>query len=175
MPNKIYRMRNVESQIRKRELFKKRVRSYWLFRFFLFQKMPIAMLAGLRIRSIDDSHCTCSIPFKWLSQNPFRSIYFATQSMAAEMSTGALGLMKIQGHTPGLSMLVADMHGVFHKKATKRIFFTCKDGVKIDAAIQRAIATGEGVEVTVQTEGITKDGLLISTFEFTWSFKVRSK
>lgn len=168
-------MDNTEYQNRKRDQFNKRVGSYWLFRFFLFQKMPIALLAGLRIRSIDENHCTCSVPFKWLSQNPFRSIYFATQSMAAEMSTGALGLMKIQGHSPGLSMLVAEMHGVFHKKATERIFFTCNDGVKIDAAIQHAIATGEGVEVKVQTEGKTMDGLLISTFDFTWSFKVRSK
>ncbi|MFN3939031.1 MAG: DUF4442 domain-containing protein [Chitinophagales bacterium] len=168
-------MSNKAYQKRRQEQFKKSVRSYWRFGFFLFLKMPIALLAGLRIRSIDDAHCTCSLPFKWLSQNPFRSIYFATQSMAAEMSTGALGLMKVQGHTPGVSMLVANMHGVFHKKATERIFFTCNEGEKIDAAIQRTIETGEGVEVTVHSEGKTKDGILISTFDFTWSFKVRSK
>ena len=54
----------------------------------MFVKMPIAWLSGLKIISLDQNECTVSIPYKRLTQNPFHSVYFASQAMAAEMSTG---------------------------------------------------------------------------------------
>lgn len=162
-----------------REVSQKKIlnqlRNPWYFRFFLLMKMPIALISGLRIRHIDNHSCTCSIPYKWFSQNPFKSLYFASQSMAAEMSTGALAMMKIQGYHPGISMLVLKMEGQFHKKGTQRIYFTCNAGEAIEQAIQQAVDTGEGVSVDVLTEGKTSDDILVSTFKFTWTFKVRSK
>lgn len=159
----------------KQEKFMRSLGNPWYFRLFLLRMMPIALISGLRIRQISNTSCTCSIPFKWFTQNPFRSIYFASQSMAAEMSTGALAMMKIQGYVPGISMLVLSMEGTFHKKATSRIYFTCTSGDAIDAAIAQAISTGQGAEVRVKTEGKNADGLLMSTFIFTWTFKARSK
>lgn len=152
-----------------------KLRNPWYFKSFLLFKMPVALLSGLYIRHIDSSTCTCSIPFKWLSQNPFQSLYFASQSMAAEMSTGALAMMKIQGYQPGISMLVLKTEGHFHKKAKQRTYFTCNAGDAIEQAIRQAVATGEGVSVEVMSEGRTKEGVLVSTFTFTWTFKVRLK
>ena len=77
----------------KQEQFRQRVTSKWLFKFFLLQKMPIALLAGVRVRALNAESAVVSIPYKWLSQNPFRSVYFATQAMAAEMSTGVIGTL----------------------------------------------------------------------------------
>jgi len=78
-----------------------------------------------------------SIPFKWFSQNPFRSTYFACLSMAAEMSTGALALGHLYKRKPTVSMLVVKTEGEYFKKAVGRTYFTCEDGAAIQSAVER--------------------------------------
>ena len=43
------------------------------------------------------------------------------------------------------------------------------------APVAHAEEEEESVEVKMKTEGRMKDGTLVSTFYFTWSFKKRSK
>jgi len=112
-----------------------------------------------------------SVPFKWFSQNPFKSVYFATQAMAAEMSTGVLGLMAIEGASKKVSMLVLNVEGNFIKKATERIYFTCENGHEIFNAVDMAISSGEGVTVKAKSTGKLKDGTIVSEFFVIWSFK----
>jgi len=144
------------------------------FRFFLLLKMPIAWIAGMRLDRMDHQSCTASMPYRWLSQNPFRSIYFATQAMAAELSTGALAMAAITGTRPAVSMLITTMTAQYSKKATQRVTYTCNQGDAITEAVNRAIASGEGEEVTVESIGTMADGTEVSRFSFTWSFKARS-
>ena len=62
------------------------------FRMFLLTKLPSAYFTGVRIKEVDAKKCVTTVPYKWFSKNPFRSTYFASLAMAAEMSTGALAL-----------------------------------------------------------------------------------
>lgn len=157
------------------EKFRKKISNPFLFRLFLLQKLPLAFIAGVKVRRADKVVCTVSVPYKWLSQNPFRSIYFAALAMAAEMSTGILSMMAIQGASPALSMLVSNVEASFVKKADKRVYFTCTDGAKIFEAVQKAIQTGEGVTVKARSEGTMSDGTVVAEFFITWSFKTKSK
>ncbi len=147
----------------------------WKFRFFLIGKMPIAWIAGMNLHDLEKSSCRTSMPYKWLSQNPFKSIYFATQAMAAELSTGALAILAIEGIKPGIAMLIVGMEAEYSKKANERVFFTCQEGHKIFEAVERSRITGEGTTVQVLTIGKTASGEEISRFRFTWSFKQRSQ
>jgi hypothetical protein len=143
------------------------------FRSYLFIKMPIAWIAGLRLEQIDGEQAVASMPYRWLSQNPFRSIYFATQAMAAELSTGALALAAVRGRKPSVAMLITGLEAEFVKKADSKVYFTCSEGSEIFAAVERAVETGEGQQVKVHTEGRMQDGTVVSRFSFTWSFKAR--
>src|SRR5687768_328057 len=87
-------------------------------RLFLLQKLPAAFFSGVRIESISETHCSVSVPFRWFTQNPFRSTYFACLSMAAEMSTGALAMAAVYGRRPAVSLLITGMESRFLKKAT---------------------------------------------------------
>lgn len=136
--------------------------------------MPIALIAGLQVRELNEKRSVVSVPFKWFSQNPFKSVYFATQAMAAEMSTGVLGMMAIQGDIK-ISMLVLGLEATFIKKADSRIYFSCENGIDIFTAVQNAIATGEGTTVKCKSTGRLKDGTEVSNFFVTWSFKVRAR
>jgi hypothetical protein len=143
------------------------------FRMYLLYKLPAAFFSGIRIREINTEKCTTSVPYKWLTQNPFRSTYFASLAMAAEMSTGVLALSNVYQRKPAVSMLVTKMEANYFKKATSTSFFTCEDGLKIANAVNDAISSGDGKTVTVKTTGRNKDDETIAEFLFTWSFKAK--
>jgi hypothetical protein len=63
---------------------------------FLMLKLPSAWISGVRVKKISKSECEVGVKHRWINQNPFNSMYFAVQAMAAEMSTGALVMLHIK-------------------------------------------------------------------------------
>jgi hypothetical protein len=116
-----------------------------------------------------------SVPYKWLSQNPFRSIYFACLSMAAEMSTGLLAMAQLYKINPPVSMLVVKVDSEYFKKATAKTYFVCEDGELFQKAVEETIATGEARIVKAKSIGKNKEGEVVAEFYVTWSFKSKSK
>ena len=149
------------------------INSWFKFRIFLLMKLPSAFFCGVRVRAADKNKCVVTIPFKWFNQNPFKSTYFACLSMAAEMSTGVLGLAHIYKRTPAVSMLVVTISGSFFKKAVGRTTFICTDGLLIKQTIEAAIANGEGKTVTAKSTGTNASGEVVAEFLVTWSFKAK--
>jgi Domain of unknown function (DUF4442) len=143
------------------------------FNLFMFSKLPSAFFCGVRVQFADENKCIVTVPYKWLSQNPFKSTYFACLSMAAEMTTGVLGLAHIYKRNPAVSMLVVNINGTFLKKATGKTTFTCIDGLLIKQTIEDAIADGQGKTVTAKSTGTNADGEVVAEFLITWSFKAK--
>ena len=141
--------------------------------FFLFFRLPSAFWSGIRLKSIDENICIVTVKHKWFNQNPFNSMYFAVQSMAAELSTGALVMSEIRNSDKKISMLIANNKGNFAKKATGLITFECKDGLLIKSAVRRAIETGEPEIIWVKSIGTNEKGEQVSEFDFEWSIKVK--
>lgn len=140
---------------------------------FLFFKLPSAFWSGVRLKSISNEKSVVTVKHRWFNQNPFNSMYFAVQAMAAELSTGALVMMKIRATDKKISMLVANNKGNFTKKATGRITFTCQDGKLIEKAIERTIATGEGQTIWMKSIGVNQKGEQVSEMDFEWSVKLK--
>lgn len=141
---------------------------------FLFLKLPSAFWCGVRLKSITQEQCVTSVRHRWFNQNPFQSMYFAVQAMAAELSTGALVMQNIKESGKKISMLVANNKGNFTKKATGRITFTCQDGLSVTQTIQQAIATGEGQTVWLKAIGTNEKGEQVSEMDFEWTLKLKS-
>ena len=140
---------------------------------FLFFKLPSAFICGVRVKYIDENKCIVSVKHRWINQNPFNSMYFAVQAMAAELSTGALVIEKIQNSGKKISMLVANNKSNFSKKATGRITFVCNEGLKAEQAIQDAIATGEGQTFWMKSIGTDENGVQVSEMDFEWSVRTK--
>ena len=136
-------------------------------------KLPLAYLGGVRVRSITDKEVVVTIKHRWMNQNPFNSMFWAAQGMAAEMPTGVLVMKAIKDSKRKVSMLVTHQEAQFFKKATGRITFTCKGGDEIREAIQKSINTGEGQVIVLTSEGVNKDGVVVSNFQFHWSLRVK--
>lgn len=141
---------------------------------FLFFKLPLGWLSGMRVKKINTTSCEVKIKHKWLNQNPFKSMFWAAQGMAAELSTGILVMQAIEESNQKVSMLVTHQQGSFYKKATGRIVFSCNAEDTIQNTIQKSIATKEGQAIILTSEGKNEEGVVVSKFEFEWSLKVKS-
>ncbi|MEO6489979.1 MAG: thioesterase [Ferruginibacter sp.] len=144
------------------------------FTFFLLKTLPAAYFSGVRLKYADHSQCMVTVPYKWLTRNPFKSTYFACLAMAAEMSTGILAMMKTWQIQPAISLLVVKVEGTFQKKATGITTFICEDGPAFEHAVNEAAASGKSTTIAARSTGKDLSGEIIAEFVITWSFKART-
>ncbi|HCP96918.1 MAG TPA: thioesterase, partial [Pseudoalteromonas sp.] len=97
-------------------------------KYYTLFKLPAAYFTGVRVRSIDEKQCTVRVRLNFMNKNPFRSMFWAVQGMAAELSTGALIMHALHGSNTKVSMLVIENKARFSKKAVGRINFSCNQG-----------------------------------------------
>lgn len=140
---------------------------------FLVFKLPSAFICGVRVQHIDDNKCVVSVKHRWINQNPFKSMYWAVQGMAAEFATGALVMSHINSSGKKISMLVANNKSNFTKKATGRITFVCNDGHLIQEAIKKTIENGEGQTFWMKAIGTNEKGEQVSEMDFEWSVRIK--
>ncbi len=146
--------------------------SYWKMQLYFFKNLPSIFWWGAKVKSASPYRTEVELPYSWRTQNPFKSIYFAAQMGAAELSTGLMAIIALKGRGR-ISMLVTNVETEFFKKASNTITFTCEEGIKIIEAVQKAIDTGEGVKVTIGSIGTLPSGEIASKVKITWSFKVK--
>ena len=140
---------------------------------FLSVNLPSAFLCGVRVKLINAERCSVSVRNKWINKNPFGSMFWAVQGMAAELSTGALITLKVKQLNQKISMLVLRNEAQFTKKAKGRLTFECKQGISIDSALKKAIETDQGQTLILEAEGHDEAGDLVSKFSFEWTLKTK--
>ena len=143
------------------------------FNAYLFWKLPSAWWCGVRLRTLDADSATTSVRFRWINQNPFRSMFWAVQGMAAELATGALVMRHIRESGKPVSMLVLNNKANFSKKAVGHIEFRCVDGEAVTRALAESLETGEGRTVWMTSVGRDEAGDVVSTFQFEWTLKAK--
>jgi hypothetical protein len=141
---------------------------------FLALKLPSAYFSGIRVSAISDQMAKSTVTHRWINQNPFNSLFWATQGMAAELVTGILLMKKIKESGHEMSMLLVSQEGNFHKKAKGKITFTCEQGSEIDAFVEKAIATETGQQLVLKSAGVDESEDMVCDFQFTWSIKLKT-
>lgn len=111
--------------------------------------------------------CEIFLPFKWRTQNPFKSVYFGAQAGAAELPTGLLIMTNVGND---FSFLVTGMKAEFYKKAKGDVIFRCEEGRKVMDIIESLPNSGQSATFELTSNGYVGD-LLVSSFVFTWSLK----
>jgi hypothetical protein len=145
----------------------------WKMKLFFLQRLPSCWFWGVKVKYVDPDRAQVTIPFKWRTQNPFRSTYFAALSGAAELSTGLLAMIALHGRGQ-ISMLITHVEAEFVKKADGRTTFSCDAGPALRETIQRAIDSGNGETIRVASIGRNEAGVEVCRVYLTWSFKVKS-
>ena len=143
-------------------------------RLFYFKSLPMGLISGIKLIHLDEKKSTSEVPFRWSNKNPFKSMYFAVQSMAAELSTAAPALMALKGNEKNIAYIIVDLKAEFFKKAQSKVTFSCLDYDKFFNAISQLSQSDDKVTVTAKTVGRDAENNEVAVFYFTWSFKVRS-
>ena len=139
--------------------------------YFLFFKLPSAYWSGVRVKSIDNNECVVSVKLNWFNKNPFKSIFWAVQGMAAELSTGMLVSKQINDRKINVSMLVISSSSNFYKKAVGRIKFNCIQGNELKNIFDKLDEKNPTNKIIMFSRGIDEVGDVVSDFKFEWSFK----
>ena len=140
------------------------------FKLFLFAKLPLAFIAGIKMDQFNESICSTSLTFRWINQNPFKSMYFAAMQMAAELCTGLLLFQHLNSKAK-FSMLLVSVKSNYTKKAIGKIRFVCKDGNEAEVFINEVLTNEEGISKVFLVNAINSNNEEVANFEFTWSCK----
>lgn len=112
-----------------------------------------------------------TVTHRWINQNPFNSMYFAVQAMAAELSTGAIVMKEISDSGENISMLVQENSSRFYKKAKGKIRFTCEDVELVQDSIKTCLKEPEGLKFWMTSTAKNKSGEVVSEFKFQWTVR----
>ena len=144
-----------------------------IYNFYTLLKLPAAWISGVRVSKITEKYCEVKVRHRWINQNPFKSMYWAVQGMAAELSTGLFLIEKIRSNKIPISMLVLNNKANFKKKARGLITFRCDEGQKAFEAIDKSIRTRESSLISMKSIGRDVSGDIVSEFIFEWTIKAK--
>ena len=142
--------------------------------FFTFFKLPSAWWCGVRVTKIEERYCETKVVHRWINQNPFNSMFWAVQGMAAELATGVLVMKAIKQHNRKVSMLVLNNRANFSKKARGKVLFECDEKQKLIKSMNTLIKTQEPQTIWLTSKGIDQNGDIVSTFEFEWTLLLKN-
>jgi hypothetical protein len=151
----------------------KSIRSRLKMLAFMGTKMPMGMIAGLRVKAIDLDSCTVSLPGGRRTQNPFGSTYWAAQGMAAEMATGVHGYVLTHSAPVPVRMILAGCEGEFTRMCKGPSTYVFSQGTTVREAIETTLRTGESLTCATEVIGYDGAGEQISKWTFTWSFRAK--
>lgn len=151
------------------ELFRKKAVTKAII-LFLFLKLPLAFLAGVRVKNFDAQGITTRLRFRWINQNPFKSIYFAALHMAAELATGLL-LFQYLNKENKFSMLLIQTQATFTRKATGMITFSCTQGPQAEDFVHTVMNSSQGQTIQFTVTAHNEHNEQIAVFDYTWSCK----
>ena len=140
---------------------------------FTLLRLPSVWLCGIRVTLLEQSFCEAKVKHRWINQNPFNSMFWAVQGMAAELTTGMLLMQEIQISKRKVSMLVLNNKANFSKKAQGRITFSCNSADLITNAIKKLLETDKPQTLWLTSKGIDENNDLVSTFEFEWTLLIK--
>lgn len=100
-------------------------------------------------------------------------MYFASQSMAAELSTALPILYAIEGFDCKFAYIIIENQAKYHQKAKSKLTFSCQVDDQLLTQLMQAVKSGQPKTYRAHSVAKNKQGEVVSEFWFTWSFVVK--
>ena len=140
---------------------------------YTFFNLPSAWWCGVRVKKITRKYCSTKVNLNWINKNPFKSMFWAIQGMAAELSTGVLIMQASKSFKCDISMLVINNKATFTKKAKGQIVFSCNNGEAVEKTFTKLFKTNKSQTLWLQAIGVDEEGDIVSTFDFEWTLLLK--
>ena len=148
----------------------------WSLRLFAITRIPLIAIVRPTLLKADRESCVVKLPLSWLAKNHLGSLYFGALCIGADLAGGLIVMNLIRARDSRVAFLFKDFHADFHKRAEGATVFSCHDGEKLAALLDRAETSGEREEDVVTVVATVPDKLgdePVATFRLTISMKKR--
>jgi hypothetical protein len=147
----------------------RRLQNRWLLRLWMIKNLPMGLISGMYIESLDEGGCRVVLNDRWWIRNPFGSVFWAVMSMAAELSTGALVYAYASG--PKLQFILVQVEAKFLKKAKGKSSYFCPAGQDVLRCIENLVNTDDSSIVSLPVVAQDRDGQILAEFIFFWRLR----
>ncbi len=155
-------------------------KSYWRETYFLrgfaWLKIPLLFYVLPSVVELNERRCVIKIPLRRRTKNHLNSMYFGALCIGADGAGGLMAMKLIDDSGRKISLIFKDFQAQFFARAEGDVFFTCEDGEKIQALVQRTLASSERQNETVVVVATTpkqRGDEPVARFELTLSLKRR--
>jgi len=145
-------------------------------RYFGLRQIPLIFFVRPSIIQLTQKECAVSIPLRRRTKNHLKSLYFGVLAVGADLAGGLLAMQMIERSDHRISLVFKDVQADFLKRVDADALFTCRDGEKIEALINKVIQTGERHHESLHIEVTAPDKYgdeILATFSLTLSLKVK--
>ena len=102
------------------------------------------------IVEVNEQRCEIVIPLKWRNRRrDIGAMYLGALCMGADVASGLIAFHLMQTRRLRVSFIFKDLRAEFLKRAEDDVHFSCDEGANIVALVERALASGEREETTV--------------------------
>lgn len=122
----------------------------WKLRAFGILKIPLILYCSPRILEMSDDVLEIVIPLNYRTKNHLGSMYFGALAVGADVSGGLLAMKRIVAMGNRVNLIFKDFRAEFLKRPEGDVHFRSTDGAKVRALVDRAIASGERENATVE-------------------------
>ncbi len=144
---------------------------------FMTFDVPMLGYIGPQIKHVGTDYCEIVFPLNRKTKNHLNSMYFGALSCGADLAGGIIAMQVIDDMGENVSLVFKDFQAEFLKRAEGPTHFICRDGDKIKALVERAVASGERENETVEVIATVPSKLgdePVAKFKLTISLKKRS-
>ena len=141
----------------------------WKLRWWMLRRLPMGLISGMHIISLDEESCNVELKDRWWIRNPFGSVFWAVMSMAAELSTGALVLAYTQ--SAGIQFILVGFEAKFLKKAKGKSFYFCHAGKEVARSISNITNTTAPSIIILPVLAQDESGQLLAEFKCYWQLR----
>lgn len=128
-------------------------------RYFGLRKIPMLFFVRPSVVEWTPEKVVFKIPLARRTKNHLGSMYFAVLAAGADLAAGFLAMEAIRKSGEKISLIFKSVQADFLKRAEGDVHFTCEDGVLVTDLVQKAIETGERVELAVPVVATCPDKL----------------
>lgn len=109
-------------------------------------KIPMIAFVGPAVEYLDETKCVLRVPFGWRTKNQLGSMFFGALTTTADATYGLLYFKLLESRDHKIPGIIKEFQVSFTKRVEADAIFTCNDGNKISALLDRATVSAERVE-----------------------------
>lgn len=143
-------------------------------RAFGLSKIPLLFFVRPSVVEMSKDRFVVRIPLARRTKNHHGTMYFAVLAAGADLAAGFLAMQAIRDRKEPVALLFKNMSADFLKRAEGDVHFICDEGILIRDLVEKAIETGERVEMPVHVTAVVPKKLgdePVAKFMLTLSLK----